>query len=122
MSLNSKFTVALNDIVCFSVQFCKNLLSALKCFFRPVLERKSSTVGCIRQQLGNTSTCPYGAFAHAMQQIHHQIQDALDVGLPTQALVRKVRFDVQQSHHQLQDALDDGFTTQALAHKVRIDI
>ena len=57
-----------------------------------------------------------------MQQIHHQIQDALDVGLPTQALVCKVRFDVQQSHHQLQDALDDGFTTQALAHKVRIDI
>ena len=52
---------------------------------------------------------------------HHQLQDALDVGLATQALVHMVRFDVYESH-QLQDALDVGLATQALAHMVRFDI
>ena len=42
---------------------------------------------------------------------HHQLQDAIDVGLATQALIHKVRFDIKQSHHQLQNALDIGLTT-----------
>ena len=37
---------------------------------------------------------------------HHQLQDALDVSLATQALVHMVCFHISQSHHQLQDALD----------------
>ena len=41
-----------------------------------------------------------------------QSQDALDVGLATQALVNIERFDIQKIHHQLQDALDVGLATQ----------
>ena len=42
---------------------------------------------------------------------HHQLQDAIDVGLATQALIHKVRFDIKQSRHQLQKALDIGLAT-----------
>ena len=32
--LNSQFTVALNDIICFSVRFCNNSLLVLKMFLQ----------------------------------------------------------------------------------------
>ena len=34
ISLNSQFTVVLNDIKCFSVRFCDNSLLVLKMFFQ----------------------------------------------------------------------------------------
>ena len=34
ISLNSQFTVVLNSIICFSVQFCNNLLLVLKMHFQ----------------------------------------------------------------------------------------
>ena len=77
-------------------------------------------MGRTRHQLGNTSTCSYYAFRH--KQSHHQLQDALDIGLVTQALVHIMRFDIQQSHHQLRDALGIGLATQALVHIMRFDI
>ena len=46
-----------------------------------------------------------------MSQSHHQLQDTLDVGLATQALVHIMHFDIKQTHHQLQDALGVGLAT-----------
>ena len=40
--------------------------------------------------------------------------EALDVVLATQALTHMVPFDIQQSHHQLQDALDVGLAIQVV--------
>ena len=37
MSLNSQFTIVLNDLICFSVRSCDNSLFVLKCFFRSFL-------------------------------------------------------------------------------------
>ena len=45
----------------------------------------SSAAGPTRRRLGNTSTCPHGRFD--IEKSHHQLYDALNVGLATKAPV-----------------------------------
>ena len=42
VSLNSQFTIVLNDIICFSVRFCDNSLLGLNMHFQVILSQAKS--------------------------------------------------------------------------------
>ena len=70
--------------------------------------KSSSAAGHTRHRLGNTSTYLYVCFD--IQQIHHQMQDAIHAGLATQAHVHSYgHMLVLSSFHLVCPAADDGF-------------